>query len=422
MRRLHDAQDGSSLTEFAIVAPLFIMLVMWSQFFTDFGIFKLKVQEAARYGLWEMTAQRPMAQVRTEITDRFKDLASPEGINNAQPTDALSFTSGIAVAIDSFTDNEQAPFTNQKASTSGSGGLAGSILSKIMSILGEAVNKVAQLYGLELEGRSRISLTFTGNVKLFPVPDVTGGQLGNQLATVTAKVVSPRLVVNTWKAWPGKYAKASKSLETSPYDTYASKGADSAPEREVAKRLDSIAYFGATMGQITQILDKVLQFLQLPGVFLRGTWKSGGPVAMFPGDVYSKGWSPASGKPIQRVGDELRTDRNKWANLDSPDRKKTDRARFTSPGVAMNTDYWTGKQRGGDSAFGANTKVSNYHYAGLRSKNENPYRKAFECRDGYYLGARVSQVDRFGRTLRQWAEGGGTGSEKRAAYGNQCKN
>jgi Flp pilus assembly protein TadG len=126
MRRLHDAQDGTSLTEFAIIAPLFIALVMWSQFFTDYGIFKLKVQEAARYGLWEMTAQRPMAQVRAEITDRFADLASPESRRSAKPTDALSFTSGITVTVDTFTDNAEASFSKtERPSSQGSNGVAG---------------------------------------------------------------------------------------------------------------------------------------------------------------------------------------------------------------------------------------------------------------------------------------------------------
>ena len=53
MRRLKgirhrlDDDSGTDLTEFAIVAPLFIILIYWSQFFADLGVLKLKAEEAA---------------------------------------------------------------------------------------------------------------------------------------------------------------------------------------------------------------------------------------------------------------------------------------------------------------------------------------------------------------------------------------
>ncbi|MEE8410848.1 MAG: TadE family protein, partial [Myxococcota bacterium] len=53
-------QRGSSLTEFAIVAPLFITLIYGSLYLTDVGNFKLKAQEIARFGTWSFT-QHPLS-------------------------------------------------------------------------------------------------------------------------------------------------------------------------------------------------------------------------------------------------------------------------------------------------------------------------------------------------------------------------
>ena len=66
-------RPGTALTEFAIVAPLFIILIYWSQFFADLGVLKLKAEEAARYATWEMTAQRSPRPWQTKVRTRFAE-------------------------------------------------------------------------------------------------------------------------------------------------------------------------------------------------------------------------------------------------------------------------------------------------------------------------------------------------------------
>jgi len=48
--------EGQALTEFALVAPIIVMVLLFSIWFTELVTIKLKVQEAARYVAWETTS------------------------------------------------------------------------------------------------------------------------------------------------------------------------------------------------------------------------------------------------------------------------------------------------------------------------------------------------------------------------------
>jgi hypothetical protein len=58
-------ERGASLTEFAIVAPLFIAIIYGSLYLCDLGVFRLKAQEIARYGAWAFT-ERPLSNYGDE--------------------------------------------------------------------------------------------------------------------------------------------------------------------------------------------------------------------------------------------------------------------------------------------------------------------------------------------------------------------
>ena len=51
-------EEGQALVEFAIVAPLIVMVLMFSIWFVELVQIKLKVQEAARYAAWEATSYK----------------------------------------------------------------------------------------------------------------------------------------------------------------------------------------------------------------------------------------------------------------------------------------------------------------------------------------------------------------------------
>jgi len=51
-----ECQSGQALTEFAIVVPVVVCLVLFSIYFYELLSVKLKTQEAARYAVWEATS------------------------------------------------------------------------------------------------------------------------------------------------------------------------------------------------------------------------------------------------------------------------------------------------------------------------------------------------------------------------------
>jgi Flp pilus assembly protein TadG len=51
-----DPCAGQALVEFAIVAPLIVMILLFAIWFYELIHIKLKVQEATRYAAWEATA------------------------------------------------------------------------------------------------------------------------------------------------------------------------------------------------------------------------------------------------------------------------------------------------------------------------------------------------------------------------------
>jgi hypothetical protein len=90
-RRLRKERSGQALVEFAIVAPLIVMVLLFAIWFYELVHVKLKVQEAARYAAWEATAyplhdydkgpselsnlaSDMVQKVRADTTQRYMDM------------------------------------------------------------------------------------------------------------------------------------------------------------------------------------------------------------------------------------------------------------------------------------------------------------------------------------------------------------
>ncbi len=395
-------ESGSSLTEFAIIAPLLILLVFWSEFFTDLGIFKLKLDEAARYAVWEMTAQRPPAAVAAEIQAKFAKLYSPDDHVPSKPPGILSFPT-VTVTTVTINDNLPAPFagTVRNPWGGGGGGFVAQVMSFLYGLLNQAVDAVLRIYGFDTGGEAQATaVTFQAQDTLFPGTDIRWLAFhmnDNAPPLVTMTTQSSPLLVNTWKAWPGKYSLYNQgNVETDPYSTY---GQPSAPEQEVSARMGKMAFFGINrvpiVGTILRVLNRLFNMVGMPGITQTSTWAdSSGPVSMFPGDRAKHTWAPGNGMPVQRGGDAYdRRDQNLFKNFDSPS-PGIDRSRSTTPG-AIHTDWW-----GGDG--GPTLMTQNSSRWGGRSLT-NPYVKAYKCRDAWYMGAASGQVPQWGKTFSQWA-------------------
>lgn len=398
-KRIRTGEAGSGMTEFVIVLPLFVLLVFWSQYFTDLGIVRLKTYEAARYASWEMVAQRPPGVVQSEVQARFRDLRSPTDREYTKPYGMRTFSLADITNV-TVKDMDQAEFGRGELTNGNTSGIFGRIMQYLTKFLNKAAKFFLETYKFDTRGLASSEVTFRVNNVFLPK---TGGWLYKLFFTndpavmrVTMTAKGPPLLVNTWKAWPGKYAQSSKDLNANPYDTYSRppSGGASAPEKEVSARLggvrgqNGVAFAG--IGSVLGFIDRIANFVNLPSVANAGTWadKRGpqhGPVVMLPGDRQSASWKPGYGAPLARVGHLYNSNTTKTTRgVPSNEPDRTDHYRFTTPSY-VTTEWWRDK-------FGRDSRVATGY---ATNANSNPYIKMYRCRDAFYMGSRQGELKRW---------------------------
>lgn len=391
LHRRADDDEGTALTEFAIVAPLFIILIYWSQFFADLGILKLKAEEAARYATWEMTAHRAPSAVSSEIQTRFVDLESPQARNGTKPAGALSWPA-VQVARVSIQDRIEASFAGRIEQPPSDGSFLGDVIEAVSKFLNKAADWIIKQLEFDTRGMARSEVAFTVQNTLFPSGSILGIFFDsgvNPTITVTAR--SPDLLWNTWKAWPGKAWGG--SIETDVYDTYPRVNSrDSAPERVVANQVAKMTWFG--IGQKLDVVDDVLAFAKLPPIFGAETWRQprvgAGAISMLPGEPQNQSWQPGYQQPLQRIGNEWERSATVVRLPQSTHKRGVDRQRFTVPS-RLRTAFWT-------DLGGTNVNASTQR---MVQDNENPYVRMYRCRSAYYMGATRDQLQHYNQS--DWA-------------------
>jgi len=382
-RRLRPQDDrGSSLTEFALVAPIFGMLLFWSQFFTDIGIVKFKVEEAARFASWEMVAHRQKAQVQGEVVQNFADLSSVFAKNKPVGTRSFKDPATVKCTID---DQVSAPLgqPGDQIPNPGGGGLLGKIIGWVAGFFAKAVNWAVGKFDFNQKGAAEATVEFTVKNTLFPGGSILGMFLDSGTkATLTMKARSPAIVWDTWKAWPGKYQPGSTNVGTDPMATYPSApgGSASPPEVVVKAHVSKIAYFGFMNGMLGSILNAP-SYLGFPPLVPKSTWndskEKGGPIVMLQAE---KPTGQVAGSPrsrLERFGDSYVD--NVMKNINSPD-PGVDRSRHTIP-YKVETEWW--KEQGG------------YTRSAVKLAKTNDYVKMMQCRDVFYMGSRKAQTTSF---------------------------
>ncbi|WP_224360380.1 TadE/TadG family type IV pilus assembly protein [Hyalangium versicolor] len=136
-----DARRGAATVEFALIIPVLVMILMFSMYLTELVRAKLKLQEFARYTVWEMTsytlsdfanakhdeaftdAQREMME---EAVERYKDLDSVE--SNAPPGNFVARYSEVQGTV----HNKEVPFFEQGLVLGNdAGGLGSSVVGAV---------------------------------------------------------------------------------------------------------------------------------------------------------------------------------------------------------------------------------------------------------------------------------------------------
>jgi len=223
-RRQGLGEVGGAMVEFAIVAPVMVMLVLFADFFHDAVKTKLKAQEAARFLAWEFTSM-PLSDynsfhhsglfnsAKTKITTDLKEKYQNFDSSNPSPTPNISanatfiatHTLDIAPA-DTGASDGNVPLDSQKTLSQIPviGGLANSLISGGLDIVGPKPFK------FNMNGMATGKVTVRFQNKILPA-----GFLDNQYQTqmVPSKLAqfdmsdTVSLVADPWVLSDGRDAR-----------------------------------------------------------------------------------------------------------------------------------------------------------------------------------------------------------------------
>jgi len=135
---------GAATVEFALSVPILVMILMFSMYLTDLVRVKLKLQEAARYAVWEMTSyalsdfatgdhdgafEDARHEAHGEWIERFKDLDSVEPA--ARTENLIARYRNVTGTITNREINFLETGVLASPTTSEGGGLVGAILTPV---------------------------------------------------------------------------------------------------------------------------------------------------------------------------------------------------------------------------------------------------------------------------------------------------
>jgi len=425
MPRLHTEDQGSALTEAAIVLPCLVLAICWSAALTDVLILKCKAAEALRYALWENTVFKPPARVDAEVRSRFADLRSPRQIR-MQNTGLLMYP-----LTRNLTWRAEVDSTTAEVSLGGSSRLEKTgapwdrFLDAVAGSLSRSVDPATAAMRFNSRGMAiaRVALVHARHDARSPIlqggdlPGLRGGgDLGHGRALGDFHLQAPppsqrpmQLVFDTWKAWPKPtvytLTGAGADVGTPPSRTYPE------VEKQVSAQVDRIAFFGVEgIAGFRDLRDFVGRAMRsgvsrtlaggtLPDIFSIGRMDdlatNRGPITILPPERAVESWVPHECEiagalvpcPTQRAGD-VTTSGSAPRYLDGEHSigERVDRTRYTVP-YRIQSTYWRrygGMDRELDSAELAPVDP--------RLAAGNGYVKTYRCRGHFFAGSTKAQV------------------------------
>ncbi|MBS2023388.1 MAG: pilus assembly protein [Deltaproteobacteria bacterium] len=419
--RLTRNEEGSALTEAAILFPVLILILWWSSAMTDIMVIKLKAHEAARFALWEMTVFRDPNAISTDVQNRFRDMRSPESVNNTG-TGLLMYPQAAnitwAAAIDPKA-KEKALGGVYKAPSTDSWLL--NFVNQVLNLLSRSVdtavrNERFNTYGYA-EARIQLVRASHKGSTILNGGDLVGGLHKNDLglpgsiATLVMSSPGPtespqRLIFDSWKAWPKPAAYTTNGAKTNtgatPQQTYPT------VEQQVSAQVQNITFFGLTrlswFNSIRNALGKlstagITQTLlggEIPDMFSSnpldnpGGGKARGPISILPVEQPTESWAVKSPNGMtHRMGDTGGTGASAVTSDEMLEMSGgADRSRYTVP-YRVHTQWWTAD--GGTSrtsgAFGNRLSAPP---AAITTTND--YVKTFQCRGHFFAGGISGQI------------------------------
>lgn len=163
---------GQAITEFALVIPVLIVILLYSMYFTELVRAKLKLQEASRFVAWEMTSYTLDDFAKADHAKAFKaakDLAEPDALDRYKDLESIDDkTPGDFVAGYS---NVKATVTNLDAPllTSPLLPLQGNpFVSQLLSVLNGGTSAAYQWFGLNTKGKVQVEVSMQLDNRILP--------------------------------------------------------------------------------------------------------------------------------------------------------------------------------------------------------------------------------------------------------------
>lgn len=333
---------GSSVVEFTLIAPIVVALFLWSSYFWETLLARVKTAEAARFVAFERTVRTNIAGIEAEAKNRYQDL---NGVDEGVPL-GLAFRNKLEITKVSAKDYA-APISATTLKSMGSKGkVPGGIMGWVSSLVGDSVEFLISLLGFDTNrGAVAVTVEFSIKNRLIPegIAHYSTGFADGRLDLKLSETF--HMYHDTWRAWqPGD----------SPNNSYA------IVEKRTEDRVVNVAYLGITDGAVGGALSAigaVLSALQLDFPFDEDFVRAS--VLIRP--VTANGTYPAGGSPTRTVpGDKLlapmwTSDSNRCVNCGPGDLKA---------------------KRG---------------YRNSQSFTDNMAMRSYNCRGQFFQGARKSE-------------------------------
>lgn len=205
-QRHNRRRRGAALVETVLVAPLLVTLLLISMYVTDLLRAKLKLQEAARYAVWEMTSYRlsDYAQQRHATAfDVARDATLEEANERFNDLDSVDQNARLGMAV---TTSNFAMKMEQLEVQYGNGAYAPGVdegwASEVNGLASGGFSSALDRYGFNRMGRVQVEVSAQVNAAIMPTSylDGSGGWYTTDLSAFQTANLKNRytMVVDGW--------------------------------------------------------------------------------------------------------------------------------------------------------------------------------------------------------------------------------
>lgn len=148
--RRRPLERGNATVELALLSPILVAIILWSNYFYEVSLARIKSAEVARFVAFERTVRTDLDTIVAEAKDRYQDL------NGADRGVTLGAAYGNEITLGNVTATDVSASLGGPASHS-MGGVAGAL----SSLVGGSADSIASVLGFDTSrGAVRVEVEF----------------------------------------------------------------------------------------------------------------------------------------------------------------------------------------------------------------------------------------------------------------------